>query len=46
MDDLVFGTRDKRGNWKPSRVLEYPQVFVWPVNPGAILRWIPEYLAP
>jgi sterol desaturase/sphingolipid hydroxylase (fatty acid hydroxylase superfamily) len=46
MDDLIFGTRDKRGNWKPSRVLEYPQVFVWPVNPGAILRWIPEYLAP
>jgi hypothetical protein len=46
MDDLALGTRDKRGNWKPSKVLDYPKVFVWPVQPGAILRWIPDYLAP
>jgi sterol desaturase/sphingolipid hydroxylase (fatty acid hydroxylase superfamily) len=46
MDDLAFGTRDKRGNWKPSKPVEYPHVFALPVKPGAILRWIPEYLAP
>ena len=46
MDDLAFGMRDKRGNWKPSKILAYPNVFVWPVRPGAILRWIPDYLAP
>lgn len=46
MDDLAYGTRDRRGHWKPSKVLEYPEVFVWPINLGAIIRWIPEYLAP
>jgi hypothetical protein len=46
MDDTLYGTGDKRCNWKPSRRLEYPQVFVWPLNFAAILRWIPEYLAP
>jgi sterol desaturase/sphingolipid hydroxylase (fatty acid hydroxylase superfamily) len=46
MDDLAYGSRDKRGNWKPAKVLAYPNVFVWPVQAGAILRWIPDYLAP
>lgn len=46
MDDLAFGTRDKRGNWKPSKAIEYPRVFVWPVDFRAILGWVPEYLAP
>ena len=46
MDDLAFGTRDKRGNWKPSKALAYPHVFALPIKPGAILRGIPDYLAP
>ncbi|QKC86614.1 sterol desaturase family protein [Mesorhizobium sp. NZP2077] len=46
MDDALYGTRDKRGNWKPAARLQYPQVFVWPLNFKAILRWIPDYLAP
>jgi sterol desaturase/sphingolipid hydroxylase (fatty acid hydroxylase superfamily) len=46
VDDLAFGTRDKRGNWKPSKAIEYPRVFVWPVDFRAILGWVPEYLAP
>src|SRR5690348_13512236 len=46
MDDLAYGTRDKRGNWKPTKVLDYPKVFVWPIETRAILRWIPDYFAP
>lgn len=46
MDDLAYGTRDKRGNWKPSQPIAYPHVFALPIKPGAILRWIPDYLAP
>jgi sterol desaturase/sphingolipid hydroxylase (fatty acid hydroxylase superfamily) len=46
MDDLAFGTRNKRGDWRPNKPIEYPAVFVWPVKPMAILRWVPEYVSP
>lgn len=46
MDDAKFGTRNKRGDWTPFRLIDYPQVFVWPIRPLGLLKWIPEYLAP
>jgi sterol desaturase/sphingolipid hydroxylase (fatty acid hydroxylase superfamily) len=49
MDDLLHGTRDKRGDWKPLERIEYPPVFVWPVAPVRFLKWFfgyPGYLLP
>jgi hypothetical protein len=49
MDDALYGQRDKRGNWKPFKRVEYPAVFVWPAQPIGILKWLfsyPGYLLP
>lgn len=46
MDDTAFGKRDKAGHWRPSKLLSYPEVFVWPSKPIEILKWIPSYLLP
>lgn len=46
MDDLDFGTRDKRGNWTPNEPLETAPVFVYPPRPLAFLRWLPSYFLP
>lgn len=49
MDDTVFGTRNKRGDWKPKKLSEYPPVFIWPAKPIAFLKWFlgfPGYLFP
>ncbi|HEY3148401.1 MAG TPA: hypothetical protein VGJ75_18735 [Dongiaceae bacterium] len=49
MDDSRYGTRNRRGDWKPARLLEYPPLFVWPVQPLAVLKWLfgfPGYLLP
>ena len=43
MDDALFGKRDKRGDWKPNKVIEYPPVFVWPAKPAAFLKWLFGY---
>jgi LacI family transcriptional regulator len=49
MDDSLFGTRDKRGNWKPKKRLDYPPVFTWPFSPVQFLKWFlgyPGYILP
>jgi sterol desaturase/sphingolipid hydroxylase (fatty acid hydroxylase superfamily) len=46
MDDLSFGTRDKRGNWKPSGKLEVAPLYALPPRPLALLRWLPGYFLP
>jgi hypothetical protein len=49
MDDTGYGQRDKRGNWKPFKRVEYPAVFAWPVQPLSILKWLfgyPSYILP
>lgn len=49
MDDTLYGTRDKRGDWEPNKLLKYPPVFVWPAQPMAFLKWFfgyPGYLMP
>ena len=40
MDDLAYGTRNKRGDWKPNKLVAYPPVFVWPLRPAGIVRWL------
>ncbi len=49
MDDSKFGTRDARGHYSPRKLITYPPVFVWPLQPLAALRWVfklPGYLLP
>lgn len=49
MDDLQYGTRNKRGDWKPNEPLKYPPVFIWPVQPAKFLKWMfgfPGFLWP
>ena len=49
MDDALYGTRDKRGDWKPNKLNAYPPVFVWPAKPVAFAKWLfgyPGYILP
>ncbi len=46
MDETKYGKRDKAGHWRPFEAIAYPQVFMWPARPLAILKWIPSYLFP
>jgi sterol desaturase/sphingolipid hydroxylase (fatty acid hydroxylase superfamily) len=46
MDDLRFGTRNKRGDYSPNAPLEGAPLFRWPVQPGRLIRWLPHYFLP
>lgn len=46
MDDLEFGTRDKRGNWRPKDRLKVGPLLDFPWNARSVLRWIPSFFFP
>lgn len=46
MDDLQFGTRNKRGDWTPSTRLEYAPFWEKPFSLKKLLAWIPGYFFP
>jgi len=46
MDDLLYGTRDKRGNWTPNEALEIAPLIVWPWSLKKFLKWLPDYFLP
>ena len=49
MDDLDFGSEDKRGYWLPHRRISYGPAFAWPPQPARFLKWFfafPGYLFP
>ena len=46
MDDLLYGTRDKRGNWAPNEPAATAPLFVFPPRPARLLRWLPHYVFP
>jgi sterol desaturase/sphingolipid hydroxylase (fatty acid hydroxylase superfamily) len=49
VDDLVVGTRDKRGDWSPNARVDYGPVFAWPPKPAKDLKWFagfPGYVLP
>ena len=46
MDDLIYGARNKRGDWAPSAYLQIAPVFVLPPRPLAFLKWLPGYFLP
>ncbi|HSM41805.1 MAG TPA: sterol desaturase family protein, partial [Afifellaceae bacterium] len=43
MDDLPYGTRDRRGDWAPNGRIEIAPLFVLPPKPRAFLKWLPHY---
>ncbi len=46
MDDLQFGTRNKRGDWTPKEPLKVAPLLVWPWSITAFLKWLPGYFLP
>ena len=46
MDDLKFGTRNKRGDWTPKEALTTAPIFVFPPQPLNFLKWLPGYFFP
>jgi len=46
MDDLKFGTRNKRGDYTPNARLEGAPLLMWPPRPLQFLRWLPHYFLP
>jgi sterol desaturase/sphingolipid hydroxylase (fatty acid hydroxylase superfamily) len=46
MDDLRFGTRNKRGDWQPGEAAQIAPVFIWPPQPFDFLKWLPSYFLP
>ena len=46
MDDLRYGARDKRGDWKPNGRIEGAPLLNWPPRLPKILAWLPGYIWP
>ncbi|MDB5660277.1 MAG: fatty acid hydroxylase superfamily protein [Cypionkella sp.] len=46
MDDLKYGTRNKRGDWAPKDPIEIAPFWQWPLKARKILAWIPSYIWP
>jgi sterol desaturase/sphingolipid hydroxylase (fatty acid hydroxylase superfamily) len=49
MDETLYGTRDKRGNWTPNKRPKIAPIFVLPLRLKRILVWLfgfPGYLWP
>ncbi|MDW8371448.1 MAG: sterol desaturase family protein, partial [Geminicoccaceae bacterium] len=46
MDETLYGTRDRRGHFKPKEPARPAPLFAWPPRPVALLRWLPHYFLP
>lgn len=46
MDDLKYGTRDKRGSWRPNTPLIVGPLLDKPWSLVRVLKWIPSHLLP
>ncbi len=46
MDDLKFGTRNKRGDWNPKDRLKLAPYFNWPLKPVELVKWLKGYFFP
>ena len=46
MDDLHYGSRNKRGDWTPSEPIAPAPVFTFPPQPMKFLKWLPGYFLP
>ena len=41
--DTAYGTRDRRGDWKPFDQIQYPPVFIWPAQPLKFAKFLLGY---
>ena len=46
MDELKFGTKNKRGDFAPKDPLQTAPLFVFPPQPLNFLKWSPSYFFP
>jgi sterol desaturase/sphingolipid hydroxylase (fatty acid hydroxylase superfamily) len=46
MDDLQYGTRNKRGDWSPKEVIGLAPYLAWPREPHKYLAWLIGYFWP
>lgn len=46
MDDLNFGTRNKRGDWAPSAPLQIASDWVWPFSLTKFMHFVIGYVWP
>jgi sterol desaturase/sphingolipid hydroxylase (fatty acid hydroxylase superfamily) len=46
MNDLDFGIRDKRGDWRPNQPLKVGPLLDFPWSPRHVLKWLPSYFLP
>ena len=49
MEEQNFGTRDKRGFWKPNELIGYGPLLAFPIRILKILSWLllyPGFLLP
>ena len=46
MDDLKYGTRDKRNNWTPREPLRVGPLLDFPWSIKRVLAWLPSYFLP
>ena len=46
MNDLLYGMRNKRGDWTPNEPSRVAPIFVWPWSFAAFLKWLPSYFLP
>lgn len=46
MDDLLYGKRNKRGDWAPNDPASVAPIWAMPPRLGKVLRWLPHYFMP
>ena len=46
MDDLQYGTRNKRGDWTPLQPADVAPIWSFPPQIGKVLKWLPHYFLP
>jgi sterol desaturase/sphingolipid hydroxylase (fatty acid hydroxylase superfamily) len=49
VETTFTGKRNKRGDWKPDKVITYGPVWIWPPKPVALFKWLfgfPGYYLP
>jgi len=46
MDDTAFGTRNRRGHYRPKAALEIAPFYRRPFSWSALLAWVPGYFLP
>lgn len=46
MDDLLYGKRNKRGDWAPNEPAGVAPIWAMPPNLIKVLKWLPHYFLP